>query len=111
MANEKHIKRYSAAELESLRLNQATETDWERLAQKTDDEIEREAKEAPDFADQDDDWFLAAALEMPKPKQLISLRLDAEVVDWFKSKGQGYQTRINAALLAYVKRAKRHGGA
>jgi uncharacterized protein (DUF4415 family) len=111
MANEKHIKRYSAAELESLRLNQATETDWERLAQKTDDEIAREASGDPDFADQDDDWFLAATLEMPKPKQLISLRLDAEVVDWFKSKGQGYQTRINAALLAYVKRAKRHGGA
>ena len=111
MANEKHIKRYSAAELESLRLNQATETDWERLAQKTDDEIAREASGDPDFADQDDDWFLAATLEMPKPTAMGSWVKWRRRSAHSQSKGQGYQTRINAALLAYVKRAKRNTGA
>jgi len=38
----------------------------------------------------------------PAPrKAAISLRLDAEVLDWFKAQGPGYQTRINAILRAY----------
>jgi len=36
---------------------------------------------------------------MPKAKSLISIRLDADVLDWFKSNGVGYQTRMNAAWL------------
>ena len=34
-------------------------------------------------------------------KTSISLRLDADVLDWFKSQGRGYQTRINAVLRAF----------
>ncbi len=38
----------------------------------------------------------------PTPrKAAISLRLDAEVLGWFKAQGPGYQTRINAILKAY----------
>jgi len=35
-------------------------------------------------------------------KSAISLRVDPEVLDWFKAQGPGYQTRINAVLKAYV---------
>ena len=35
------------------------------------------------------------------PKAAISLRLDADVLEWFKAQGPGYQTRINAVLRAY----------
>jgi len=35
------------------------------------------------------------------PKAAISLRVDADVLEWFKSQGPGYQTRINAVLRAY----------
>ena len=35
------------------------------------------------------------------PKASISLRIDADVLEWFKSTGPGYQTRINAVLRAY----------
>jgi uncharacterized protein (DUF4415 family) len=35
------------------------------------------------------------------PKASISLRVDADVLEWFKSQGPGYQTRINAILRAY----------
>jgi uncharacterized protein (DUF4415 family) len=38
-------------------------------------------------------------------KAAISLRLDAEVLDWFKAQGGGYQTRINAVLRAYMEAA------
>ena len=39
-------------------------------------------------------------------KAAISLRLDPEVVDWFKAQGPGYQTRINAVLKAFVEAAR-----
>ncbi len=39
-------------------------------------------------------------------KEAISLRLDAEVLDWFRSRGPGYQTRINAVLRAYMEAAE-----
>jgi uncharacterized protein (DUF4415 family) len=35
-------------------------------------------------------------------KQQITLRLDAEVLEWFKAQGKGYQSRINALLRAYM---------
>jgi uncharacterized protein (DUF4415 family) len=40
-------------------------------------------------------------LKVVPPKQSISLRLDADVLDWFKSRGTGYQSRINAVLRAF----------
>jgi uncharacterized protein (DUF4415 family) len=39
-------------------------------------------------------------------KAAISLRLDADVLDWFKGQGAGYQTRINAVLRAYMEAAR-----
>jgi len=50
----------------------------------------------------DEAFFKAAQVRMPKRKRAVSLRLDQEVVDWFKHEGRGYQTRINAVLKAYV---------
>ena len=38
---------------------------------------------------------------MPVPKKLLSLRLDADVVEWFRQQGPGYQTRINAVLRTF----------
>ena len=40
-------------------------------------------------------------LRPPPPKAAISLRLDADVLKWFKSHGRGYQTRMNAVLRAF----------
>ncbi|MFC6945449.1 BrnA antitoxin family protein [Paraburkholderia dipogonis] len=36
------------------------------------------------------------------PKQAVTMRLDADVLNWFKEQGQGYQTRINKLLRAYM---------
>ena len=40
-------------------------------------------------------------LEAVPPKTSISLRVDREVLDWFKAQGPGYQTRMNAVLRAF----------
>jgi uncharacterized protein (DUF4415 family) len=50
-----------------------------------------------------EEWFAKAVLVYPDRKTLVSLRLDPEVLVWFKRQGKGYQTRINAVLRAYVK--------
>jgi uncharacterized protein (DUF4415 family) len=49
------------------------------------------------------DWSQAVRGKYYRPvKKPYSLRLDVDVVDWFKAEGDGYQTRINAALREYV---------
>lgn len=55
----------------------------------------------------DDSFFEKTIIELPKPKDSITLRLDHEVLEWFKQQGRGYQTRINAVLKSYVK-AQQH---
>jgi uncharacterized protein (DUF4415 family) len=39
-------------------------------------------------------------------KALLSLRIDADVIDWFKAQGAGYQSRMNALLRAYMEAHK-----
>jgi uncharacterized protein (DUF4415 family) len=43
---------------------------------------------------------------VPGPKRGVYLRLDPDVLDWFKADGRGYQTRINAVLRAFVRARK-----
>lgn len=43
-----------------------------------------------------------ATLRMPQTKSTITIRVDTEVLEWFKSHGEGYQTRMNAALRMYM---------
>jgi len=74
------------------------ETDWERV----------DAQEYFEGADEDDfelDWD-TAVLVIPEPKQAISLRVDQDVLAFFKAEGPGYQTRMNAVLRAYMEAKK-----
>jgi len=74
-----------------------------RLRRMTDREIERSSP--PDLADLPDDFWARAEVTVP-PKQAISLRLDQDVLEWFRKQGPRYQTRMNAVLRSYVSRAK-----
>lgn len=70
----------------------------------TDAQIRANIASDPDAAPElDAAWFAKAKLMLPENKQLTSLRLDADVLIWFRSFGKGYQTRINAVLRAYMK--------
>ena len=55
----------------------------------------------------DDEFFRTAELLMPRPKRAISLRLDADLLDWLRTQGPGYQSRINAVLRAYMEAKRR----
>lgn len=52
------------------------------------------------------DWIREGDIFFPVPKVAISIRLDEDVLQWFKDQGPGYQSRINAVLRAYVKAHK-----
>lgn len=52
--------------------------------------------------------WMKAATELPHTKQQITLRIDAEVLDFFKHTGKRYQSRINAVLRSYVEAHKAH---
>jgi uncharacterized protein (DUF4415 family) len=65
-----------------------------------------EAKiDTSDIPELDDNFWQQAKLVMPKtPKKVpISLRIDHDVLRWFKDQGQGYQSRINAVLAAFMR--------
>lgn len=47
-------------------------------------------------------WFAAAKLVLPTPKRQTTLRLDADLLDWYRAEGPGWQTRMNAVLRGYM---------
>jgi uncharacterized protein (DUF4415 family) len=56
----------------------------------------------PEAPQPNDGWEETITIGVPRPKKQMTLRLDAEVVEWFKARGKGYQTRMNAVLRGYV---------
>ena len=78
-------------------------TDWERVDALTDEEIEQAVAEDPDAELLDAEWFRTAEPVVPSAeKTRINIRLDEDIVAYFKEQGRGYQTRINDVLKAYV---------
>ena len=77
-------------------------TDWKRVDALSDSDVATAIAEDPDGLEVRPEWLENAMLLRPgRRKRQITVRLDAEVIDWFKSQGKGYQTRMNAVLRAY----------
>ena len=62
--------------------------------------------EAPEAESLGADFWSSARVVMPAGKTSVHLRLDSDVVDWFKANGKGHLTRMNAVLRAYVEAQK-----
>lgn len=86
-------------------------TDWNRLRDMSEVEIEANAAADADNPPWTAAELAAAELVLPteEAKMPVSIRLDAEVLDYFKAAGRGYQSRINAVLLGYVRSQERRG--
>ncbi|MCO5056345.1 MAG: BrnA antitoxin family protein [Rhizobiaceae bacterium] len=103
----KNFAKYSASEIRERVARGETKTDWDRLDTVSDAEIETQMRSDPDWSDLlDIDWSNAEIVQ-PSEKQAISIRLDKDVVDFFKAQGKGYQTRINAVLKHYMRERSR----
>jgi uncharacterized protein (DUF4415 family) len=77
-------------------MSKASKTDWERLAKLDDQDID-----TSDIPELSEDFFRRAELRVPV-KKAVTIRLDADVLEWFKGQGTGYQTRINQLLRHYM---------
>ncbi|MFP4519214.1 MAG: BrnA antitoxin family protein [Oceanicaulis sp.] len=77
-------------------------------------EIEAIRDEDIDFSDipeLDEAWFAKAEWRnFNEPKKQLTVRFDADVIEFFKQGGRGYQTRMNAVLRAYMNAVKRDAG-
>ncbi len=60
------------------------------------------AIDTSDIPELDDGFWENAKMVKPNTKKAISIRLDTDVLDWFKSQGKGYQSLINNVLRSYV---------
>lgn len=101
--SETHTVRKSQDEIQRDLAEGADRTQWERLQELSDVDIERAVRGDPDAVLLDEDWLRAAQVVRPSgEKEQISIRLDKTVLDHFRSEGEGYQTRINDVLRAYV---------
>jgi uncharacterized protein (DUF4415 family) len=94
--NGKHITRVSSDDARRLK----DETDTARLDAMTDDDIARAVADDPDSPPLDLDWT-QARLSLPPGKDVVTLRLDRDVLNWLRAQGKGYQTRINQVLRAW----------
>jgi uncharacterized protein (DUF4415 family) len=104
--SEGNITRISAQE--ALRRIERGEslTDWERVRAMSDEQIEAAAAADPDWRDVDPDWVARAELVRPVRKRRLTLALDEDVIDWFRSQDRRYQSRMNAILRAYMERRR-----
>jgi uncharacterized protein (DUF4415 family) len=66
-------------------------------------EEEIESTSPPELADLPDDFWESAVWMPPMNKQPISLRVDDDVLEWFRKAGPRYQSRMNAVLRSYMK--------
>ena len=84
-----------------------SETDWASLEAMTDEEIDASIANDPDWEEfKDIDWS-KAILVIPPKKKAISIRVDEDVLDYFKKQGAGYQRRMNAVLRSYMQQKRR----
>lgn len=96
MSGERIVKR-------SLGKPRTTRTDWAKADALTDDDIRAAVEADPDAAPiLDEEWFEGARVVEPPGKAAISIRLDQDVLDYFKAHSKRYQTKINAVLRAYM---------
>ncbi len=90
-------------------LEKPGKSDWARIEATTEADIERQIAEDPDLQGFEDiDWSKATFVPAPA-KQPISIRLDADILDFFKAQGSGYQSRINRVLRHYMESVKKTG--
>lgn len=106
MKKQERIVRYTDDELRAMIARGESCSDWERAASVSDEELEASIAADPDEAGMVLDWSTVSA-KLPEPKSVLHMRVDRDVLDFFRGQGKGYQTTINAVLRSYVEQKKK----
>lgn len=106
-----NIVRYTKEELDEMIARGEDKTNWAAIDATTDEDIQAQIAADPDDIRNPDEWseWHVGLPPLPAPKRDIHIRLDGDVLDWFKASGRGYQTRINHVLRAYVHSQRKAG--
>jgi uncharacterized protein (DUF4415 family) len=99
---ERRTVRYTAKQIKAKVARGEDRTDCRKVNAVTAKKLEASMKSDPDEPDNEPDWMQAVA-GLPAPKDHINIRIDHDVLQWFKSRGKGYQTLMNNVLRAFVK--------
>ena len=99
MGDKERIVSYTAEEIDEMIARGEDQTDWERVRNMTDEEVEAsiDLEEEGEF-----DWSTVYVRTGSPGKTQLTIRIDADVLAWFKAQGAGYQTRMNEVLRSYV---------
>ena len=94
--------RYTAKQIETGIARGEDRTDWHKANAVTGKRLEASIRADVDDILEEPDWA-QAIMGVPAPKDHINIRIDRDVLNWFKANGRGYQTRMNNVLRAFVK--------
>jgi uncharacterized protein (DUF4415 family) len=99
--------RYSAKEIKARIARGEDRTNWDKIDAATGSKLEASIRADADDVRGEPDWTQAVA-GIPGPKDHINIRIDHDVLQWFKSTGKGYQTLMNNVLRAFVQTRLQH---
>ncbi len=92
-------KKAAAKKRKTLRASSGT--DWERIRNMNAATVRKGIEADPEVHPTDTQFWKTAKVVLPVPKEIVTIRLDADLLRWFRRE-RGYQTRINAILRAYM---------
>lgn len=107
MSKKESIARYSADEIQSMIARGESKTDWAKTGAVSQQEVEAGISADADEPRLQFDWSKASPV-LPEPKAILHMRVDRDVLQFFRKQGRGYQTTINAVLRSYVEQLSAH---
>jgi uncharacterized protein (DUF4415 family) len=93
--------RYTAKQIKAKIARGEDRTDWEKLGAVTPAKLEASIRTDADDIHEEPDWT-QSVMGMPARKDHINIRVDHDVLQWFRANGKGYQTLMNNVLRAFV---------
>ena len=93
--------RYTAKQIKARIARGEDRTNWDKIDAVTGTQLEASIRADVDDVRGEPDWT-QAIVGIPAPKVHINIRIDHDVLQWFRSNGKGYQTLMNNVLRAFV---------
>jgi len=93
--------RYTAKQIKGKIARGEDRTDWSKANAMTGKKLEASIRADVDDIQGEPDWT-QAMMGVPAPKDHINIRIDHDVLAWFRANGRGYQTLMNNVLRAFV---------
>ncbi len=107
MARKERIVKLTDKELRAMQERGESKSSWAQATAMTEAGITAAIADDPDETGMVINWS-KASIELPQPKAVLNMRVDYDVLEFFRNQGKGYQTKINAVLRSYVNQRMQH---